>query len=45
MNTFLHSPFAIGVCLLALFAWVTMLLATFWPRKGHEWDDHHDARF
>jgi hypothetical protein len=45
MSAFLHSPFTIGVCLLLLFAWVTMLTAIFWPPKIPKRDDHHDARF
>ena len=33
MSEFLHSPFAIGVCLVTLVAWVVMLCAIFWPGK------------
>lgn len=43
MSQFLHTPFAIGLCLLLLFAWVMTLCAIFWP--GSKRDDHHDARF
>jgi hypothetical protein len=33
MNAFLHSPVTIGVCVVALFAWVMTLAAIFWPQK------------
>ena len=40
MSQFLHSPFAIGFCVVALLAWVLMLCAIFWPGKpGKDGED------
>jgi len=38
MSQILHSPFAIGVCSVALLAWLLMLLAIFWPRSSDKRD-------
>jgi len=34
MREILRSPFTIGVCLVALLAWILTLVAIFWPRRG-----------
>ena len=36
MSEFLSSPFAIGFCLAALVAWITMVCAIFWPGKDEK---------
>jgi hypothetical protein len=45
MNAFLHSPVTIGVCVVALFAWVMTLTAIFWPQKGPVHKDDTDGYF
>ena len=46
MNDILHSPFAVGVCLLTLIGWVGTVSAIFWPRKNKSSrEDERDTRF
>jgi hypothetical protein len=33
MSEILQSPFTIGVCLVALLAWIMTLVAIFWPSR------------
>jgi hypothetical protein len=45
----LQSPFTIGVCLVALVAWILTLVAIFWPggvmKTGSQAREERDARF
>lgn len=46
MNEILQSPFSLGFCLLALFAWVMTLCALIWPQDVRpRGEDDPDVRF
>ena len=44
MSEVLQSPFTIGVCVVVVLAWILMLAAIFWPRRGARKSERDEDR-